>query len=188
MIPPGVWSGDEPPAGLFKVAALAIPRSDRCQRRELRCARRARSLVRGFRRCLDPRDRATSRARAFDGSRNLESPGYRGPCWPLPEGMGDAELEAALYANHRSKRGYRRHPEPDWPAVHRELKRKHVTLLMVWDEYIAANPGGYSSSRFCELYRGSNRSCRRRCGRPRLPANGCSLTMWVMVCRSWSID
>ena len=77
-----------------------------------------------------------------------------GLSWPLPEGIGDAELEAALYANRRSKRGHRRHAEPDWPAVHRELKRKHVTLLIVWDEYIAANPGGYSYSRFCELYRG----------------------------------
>ncbi len=74
--------------------------------------------------------------------------------WPLPNGMSDGDLEAALYANHRSKRGHRRHAEPDWPTVHRELKRKHVTLLIVWDEYIAANPGGYSYSRFCELYRG----------------------------------
>jgi transposase len=81
----------------------------------------------------------------------LESTGL---CWPLPEGIGDSELEAALYANRRSKRGHRRHAEPDWPAVHRELKRKHVTLLIVWDEYIAASPGGYSYSRFCELYRG----------------------------------
>src|ERR1700741_2103769 len=77
-----------------------------------------------------------------------------GLAWPLPEGMGDADLEAALYANRRSKRGHRRHPEPDWPTVHRELKRKHVTLVIVWDEYVAANPGGYSYSRFCELYRG----------------------------------
>ena len=37
--------------------------------------------------------------------------------------------------------------------MHRELKRKQVTLLILWDEYIAANPGGYSYSRFCELYR-----------------------------------
>ena len=37
--------------------------------------------------------------------------------------------------------------------MHRELKRKHVTLLILWDEYIAANPGGYSYSRFCELCR-----------------------------------
>jgi transposase len=74
--------------------------------------------------------------------------------WPLPDGMSDGDLEAALYANYGTKRGHRRHAEPDWPTVHRELKRKHVTLMIVWDEYIAANPGGYSYSRFCELYRG----------------------------------
>ena len=77
-----------------------------------------------------------------------------GLSWPLPVGMSDVDLEAALYANHGTKRGHRRHAEPDWPTVHRELKRKHVTLVIVWDEYIAANPGGYSYSRFCELYRG----------------------------------
>jgi lipopolysaccharide/colanic/teichoic acid biosynthesis glycosyltransferase len=38
--------------------------------------------------------------------------------------------------------------EPDWAGVHRELKPKHVTLLILWDEYIAANPGGYSYSRY----------------------------------------
>jgi len=67
--------------------------------------------------------------------------------------MNDDALEAALYANRRSKRGHRRVEEPDWAGVHRELKRKHVTLVILWDEYIAANPGGYSYSRFCELYR-----------------------------------
>ena len=75
-----------------------------------------------------------------------------GLSWPLPEGMNDETLEAALYANRRSKRGHRRVAEPDWADVHRELKRKHVTLLVLWDEYIAVNPGGYSYSRFCELY------------------------------------
>ena len=54
--------------------------------------------------------------------------------WPLPDGMMDAGLEEAFYAHRRSKRGHRRHAEPDWPTVHRELKRKHVTLLIVWDE------------------------------------------------------
>ena len=76
-----------------------------------------------------------------------------GLSWPLPEGMNDEALEAALYASRRSKRGHRRIEEPDWAGVHRELKRKHVTLLILWDEYIAANPGGYSYSRFCELCR-----------------------------------
>ena len=63
-----------------------------------------------------------------------------GLTWPLPEGLNDGELEAALYANRRSRRGHRRLPEPNWPGIHRELKRKHVTLLIVWDKYIAECP------------------------------------------------
>jgi hypothetical protein len=74
--------------------------------------------------------------------RRLESTGLN---WPLPDDMTDGNLE--------SKQGHRRHAEPDWPTVHRELKRKHVTLLIVWDEYTAENLGGYSYSRYCELYR-----------------------------------
>ena len=76
-----------------------------------------------------------------------------GLSWPLPEDMNDEALEAALYGARRSKRGHRRIEEPDWAGVHRDLRRKHVTLVILWDEYIAANPGGYSYSRFCELYR-----------------------------------
>ena len=30
--------------------------------------------------------------------------------------------------------------EPDWAAIHRELKRKHVTLSILWDEYIEQIP------------------------------------------------
>jgi transposase len=67
-----------------------------------------------------------------------------GLSWPLPEDVNDKALEATLYANRRSKRGHRRIEEPDWAGVHRDLKRKHVTLLILWDEYIAANLGGYS--------------------------------------------
>ena len=37
--------------------------------------------------------------------------------------------------------------------MHRELKRKHVTLAILWEEYIERHPGGYRYSRFCELYR-----------------------------------
>ena len=81
-----------------------------------------------------------------------------GLSWPLPEDMNDAGLAAALYASRRSKRGHRRIAEPDWAGVHRELKRKHVTLLILWDEYIVDNPGGYSYSRFCELYRAFEKS------------------------------
>lgn len=88
----------------------------------------------------------------------LERAESAGLSWPLPEGMNDDALAEALYAARRSKRGHRRAEEPDWAGVHRELKRKHVTLTILWDEYIAANPGGYSYSRFCELYKSLGRA------------------------------
>jgi transposase len=76
-----------------------------------------------------------------------------GLSWPLPEGMTDAALEAKLFADAGTKQGHRRHVEPDWATIHQELKRKHVTLSILWDEYIEGNPEGYRYSRFCELFR-----------------------------------
>src|SRR5271170_4260642 len=73
--------------------------------------------------------------------------------WPLPEDLTDAVLEARLYGHAGTKQGYRRNVEPDWAVVHRELKRKHVTLSILWDEYIEQHPDGYRYSRFCDLYR-----------------------------------
>ena len=77
-----------------------------------------------------------------------------GLSWPLPAEMTDAALEAQLFTAAGKKQGHRRRAEPDWAAVHRELKRKHVTLQILWDEYIERHPDGYRYSRFCELYRG----------------------------------
>jgi transposase len=68
--------------------------------------------------------------------------------------MTDTALEAQLFSAVGKKQGHRRCPEPDWAALHRELKRKHVTLQILWDEYIEQHPDGYRYSRFCELYRG----------------------------------
>jgi transposase len=73
--------------------------------------------------------------------------------WPLPATVTDSDLEAKLYKNAGTKQGHRRHAEPDWACIHRELRRKHVTLSILWDEYIEQHSGGYRYSRFCELYR-----------------------------------
>jgi transposase len=77
-----------------------------------------------------------------------------GLSWPLPETLTDAALEALLFAGAGAMAGQRRKAEPDWTEVHRELRRPGVTLMLLWDEYRAANPGGYRYSRWCELYRG----------------------------------
>ena len=30
--------------------------------------------------------------------------------------------------------------QPDWAAIHRELRRKDVTLALLWEEYRATHP------------------------------------------------
>ena len=73
--------------------------------------------------------------------------------WPLPATLTDRVLEAMLYASAGALQGLRRKAEPDWTHVHRELRRPGVTLMLLWEEYRASEPGGYSYSRWCELYR-----------------------------------
>jgi transposase len=76
-----------------------------------------------------------------------------GLSWPLTDDVTDAVLEQRLFANAGVKQGHRRNIEPDWASVHREMKRKHVTLVMIWEDYFALHPKGYRYSRFCDLYR-----------------------------------
>jgi len=74
--------------------------------------------------------------------------------WPLPDDMTDAVLEARLYpASTVLAEIKARRPQPDWPMLHRELKRKGVTLQLLWEEHRATYPDGFGYSRFCELYR-----------------------------------
>ena len=72
--------------------------------------------------------------------------------WPLPDDLDDAALERRLYPVPTTMAKDWR-SLPDWPAIHRELRRKGVTLQLVWEEYRAAHPDGYGRSWFCDLYR-----------------------------------
>ena len=72
--------------------------------------------------------------------------------WPLPEDMDDAKLERALYPPLPMIAPEDR-PLPAWPEVYKELKRKSVTLLLLWQEYKEDSPEGYQYSRFCQMYR-----------------------------------
>ena len=75
-----------------------------------------------------------------------------GLAWPLPEGLSDEALERLLFAPPPVLSPDRR-PLPDWPLLHRELKRPGVTLSLLWEEYRAVHRDGYGYSRFCDLYR-----------------------------------
>lgn len=74
-----------------------------------------------------------------------------GLSWPLPEGMDEVTLERLLFPS-ATKVQRRDRPLPVWPEVHSELKRKGVTLALLWQEYKERNSDGYQYSWFCQNY------------------------------------
>jgi len=57
-----------------------------------------------------------------------------GLTWPLPAELDDDALEARLFvATDGSSPGSR--PLPDFQKLHLELRRPHVTLMLLWHEY-----------------------------------------------------
>ena len=74
-----------------------------------------------------------------------------GLSWPLPDGLSDADPEQRLFPYSPGEaRGSV--PQPDRACVHAELRRKGVTLSLLWEEYRGVHPDGYGYSRYCELY------------------------------------
>ena len=74
-----------------------------------------------------------------------------GLSWPLPEALSDRELERRLFPPPPAVAADTR-VVPDWAAVHRELRRPGVTLMLLWEEYRAAHPEGFGYSWFCKRY------------------------------------
>lgn len=75
----------------------------------------------------------------------------RGIGWPLPEGQDDETLERLLLPPREPVTGK---AEPDYFRIHTELKRKGVTMQLLWAEYTATyGTAAYQYSRFCDLYR-----------------------------------
>jgi transposase len=84
----------------------------------------------------------------------LERAAVAGIGWPLPEGLGEEELEAKLFGNQPvATKAVRQRPQPDWKAIHEQLQQhRHLTLQLVWEEYRQAHAEGYRYSWFCDRY------------------------------------
>lgn len=82
--------------------------------------------------------------------RYLDRATRAGLSWPLPAELDEAGLERRLFPPLPPSSQPR--TAPDWGWVHRELRRKGVTLQLLHLEYKQAHPDGYQYSRFCELY------------------------------------
>lgn len=73
-----------------------------------------------------------------------------GLSWEQAAPQEDSVLEKLLFPSSIQTKGTK--ALPDWGYVHRELRKKGVTLELLWEEYRTDHPAGYGYSRFCELY------------------------------------
>lgn len=75
-----------------------------------------------------------------------------GLSWPLDPKLNDVTIENLLFPlikQPRSERG----PAPNMQYLYREMKKRSVTLQLLWYEYKQVHPNGYQYSQFCHLYR-----------------------------------
>lgn len=69
---------------------------------------------------------------------------------PLPAELeSDEALTKLLFAEVGVVKDRR---APDWAEVHLELKKKHVTKQLLWEEYKTGQPDRYQYSAFCLHY------------------------------------
>jgi len=72
--------------------------------------------------------------------------------YPIPDDLADDAIELRLFPPVVVSKDVVRNT-PDWALAHEEMRKKHVTLDLLWQEYKAQHPDGYRYSWFCEHYR-----------------------------------
>ena len=68
-----------------------------------------------------------------------------------PEELDEAELERKLFPPPPLI-PFELRPIPNWPEIHQELRRKGMTLFLLWEEHRQVNPDSFQYSWFCEHY------------------------------------
>ena len=76
--------------------------------------------------------------------------------------FGARSFDVSGPSTARSRSEDKENAEPDFAHLHQELKRKGVTLQLLWEEYAAAHPGqAYRYSQFCLLFKRFQSSLKR---------------------------
>jgi transposase len=80
--------------------------------------------------------------------------------WAAVQGADEAALERRLLVAPERPRD---HVQPDYGRLHQELRRKGMTLMLLWEEYRAdyADRRTYAYSQFCDNYRRFARQLKR---------------------------
>jgi transposase len=72
--------------------------------------------------------------------------------WQTVQDWSEKQLATALLPRSATSQPF---VEPDWGRIHRELDRKGMTLMLLWQEYVAAHPEQrtWRYTQFCEHYK-----------------------------------
>jgi transposase len=70
--------------------------------------------------------------------------------WAGVAALDDGSLKTLMFPEGDRAPG--RKPLPDFDALRLEMKKKGVTLQLLWEEYRAIHADGYGRSQFCALY------------------------------------
>ncbi|MHB1334879.1 MAG: IS21 family transposase [Candidatus Humimicrobiaceae bacterium] len=74
-----------------------------------------------------------------------------------PVDLSDKQLISLLYPPAQNKNIL---PEPDMENVFYEMKKKGVTLMLLWEEYKEIHSEGIMYTQFCERYRNFKKACK----------------------------
>ena len=66
-----------------------------------------------------------------------------------PFSLSDKELGSIIYPPVKKKDK----SEPDFQYINQEMKKKGITLMLLWEEYRAQHPNGYMYTQYCTKYR-----------------------------------
>jgi transposase len=70
--------------------------------------------------------------------------------WPFPEELSEQQLYDQLFLP--VPRTCRQRSEPEWEYIHKELRKKGMTLRLLWREYRQQYADGWGYSQFCLQY------------------------------------
>jgi transposase len=76
-----------------------------------------------------------------------------GLTWPQVQAMAEDELGKAMEVTEEPVLATNQRPMPDCAYIHQEMKKKSVTLGLLWQEYKDANPNGYQLTQYRRFYR-----------------------------------
>jgi transposase len=71
-----------------------------------------------------------------------------GITWPIE--ISDKQLMSLLYPPAETRKSP---SEPDMEYVFHEMKKKNITLMLLWEEYKEKHPDGIMYTQFCDRYR-----------------------------------